>query len=150
MDDDAAHNVPPPPPPTPPVTHKQLPAPLAARVAATPVPSLTTSSGSFFKPFSGLCLGPSLRRVRRDHACTALATARHQLTQRTGSSAHRAPAAQRPYHLMLLPPLPACLSLQVPRVVPPRHNSLPSSLSLSCLQAAALLPRVARPPPRGK
>jgi hypothetical protein len=94
---------------------------------------------------------PSLRRVRRAHACAALATARRQLTQRTGSSAHRAPAAQHPYHLMLLPPLPACLSLQVPRVVPPRRNSLPSSFSLSpphfvCCRAACKLQHCSRAP----
>ena len=67
----------------------------------------------------------SLRRVRRARACAALATARRQLTQRTGSSAHRTPAVQRPYHLMLLPPLPACLSLQVPRGCPTKARLTP-------------------------
>jgi hypothetical protein len=57
-------------------------------------------------------------------------------------------AAQRPYHLMLPPPLPACLSLQV-LVVPPRHDSLPSSLSLSpphfdCCRAACKLQHCSR------
>ena len=101
--------------------------------------------------FPKLAPGAPRSRLRRAHACAALATARRQLTQRTGFSAHRAPASQRPYHLMLLPPLPACLSLQVPRVVPPRHNSLPASLYLSpphlvCCRAACKLQHCSRAP----